>query len=177
VNGRLEIICGCMFSGKTTELLRRLAEAEVRGLGVAAVGPARDTRYGAARLATHTGAWRAAAAIADAGELVAAAGAAAVVGVDEGHFFSDSILEPVAELVSRGRRVIVAGVPIDHRGRPFPPFPALSAVADEVVRLYAPCAACGAPAVHSQRMGGGDDAIVVGGAGMYEARCEGCFGL
>jgi len=164
-----------MFSGKTTELLRRLGEAEGRGLSVAAVGPARDTRYGEGRLAAHTGVWRAARVIGEAGELVAAAAGAAVAGVDEGHFFGDELLEPVAELVSRGSRVIVAGVPLDHRGRPFAPFPALGAVADEVVRLYAPCAVCGRPAVHSQRMSGQDGAIVVGGAEMYQAQCEGCF--
>jgi thymidine kinase len=164
-----------MFSGKTTELLRRLGEAEARGLSVGAVGPARDTRYGDGRLATHTGVWRAARVIGEARELLEAAPGAAVVGVDEGHFFGDALLEPVAELVSRGVRVIVAGVPLDHRGRPFAPFSALCAVADEVVRLWAPCAVCGRAAVHSQRMSGQQGTIVVGGAGMYEARCEGCF--
>jgi thymidine kinase len=164
-----------MYSGKTTELIRRLEEAERAGLAVASIVPARDTRYGAGRIATHGGAWRAAAAIGAAGEVASATGDAAVVGIDEGHFFGDALLEPVTALMSRGTRVIVAGVALDHRGRPFAPFPGLCAVAHEVTRLYAPCAVCGKPAVHSQRMFGGEEAIVVGGAGMYEARCEGCF--
>ena len=164
-----------MFSGKTTELLRRLAGAEREGRPVVAVGPAGDRRYGESRLATHTGEWRAAVTIAGAGELAVAAGAASVVGIDEGHFFGEALVGPCHELVSRGARVIVAGVPLDHRGRPFPPFPSLEREADEVVRLTCPCAVCGRPAIHSQRMKPGDETIAVGGAELYQPRCGACF--
>jgi thymidine kinase len=141
------------------------------------IKPLRDDRYAHNELVTHDGRRHPATPIGSALEAPVAGAGAGVIGIDEAHFFGAELVAPVVSLVNSGVRVIVAGVERDHRGRPFGPFPTLLCEADEVVKLSGPCARCGAPAVHSQRMSGGDEAIVVGGAGMYEARCRACFGL
>jgi len=164
-----------MFSGKTTELIRRLTEAETAGKRTLAIKPLRDDRYAHRELVTHGGARLVATPVASAGEIVGVAAGAEVLGIDEAHFFGAALVSPCLELLRAGRRVIVSGVERDHRGQPFEPFPALLVEADEVVKLSGPCALCGRPAVHSQRMVKLDQAIVVGGAEMYQARCRDCF--
>lgn len=176
--GRLEVLCGPMFAGKTTELIRRLRGARDAGLDVLAVKPARDTRYGPGVIATHGAESFRAVKLHDALELLDAVREhdnVSVVGVDEAHFFGPSLLAPCRTLVEQGLHIIVAGVERDHHGEPFEPFPSLLCEADAVTKLHAVCAVCGAPAVHSQRMFADDSAIVVGGAGAYEARCRNCF--
>lgn len=145
---------------------------------VLAFKPLSDTRSGAAAIRTHTGIVLEARPLKAGEELVHAAGEAvpgAVVGVDEVHFFGKTLIEPVLLLRSRGVRVVLAGVDLNHRGEHFEPFPTLLKEADEVVLLKATCAVCGSPAEHSQRMVESDDHIVVGGAEAYQARCRSCF--
>ena len=173
--GRLEIICGPMFAGKTTELLRRLLDAQRRGESVVAVKPARDTRYSTGEITTHTGESFPALPVADASGVAGASGTAAVVAIDEAHFFGPALVQVCRELIRGGVRVIVAGVERDHLGRPFEPFPSLLCEADEVAKLSGICAVCGGPSVYSQRMFASDAAIVVGGAESYQARCRACF--
>ena len=173
--GRLEVICGPMFAGKTTELVRRLLAAQASGERVVALKPARDTRYRVLEIATHTGQTFPATPVADAGGVHAAANGAAVLAIDEIHFFGPALVPVCRELIQRGVRVIVAGVERDHLGRPFEPFPALLCEADEVVKLSGKCAVCAGPSVHSQRMVASDAAIVVGGAESYQPRCRACF--
>jgi thymidine kinase len=173
--GRLEVICGPMFAGKTTELVRRLLAAQAAGQTVIAIKPARDTRYRILEIATHTGRTFPAAPVVDASEILAAAGTAQVVAIDEIHFFGPALTPIVQILIARSTRIILAGVERDHRGHPFEPFPTLLCEADEVVKLSGACAVCGGPSVHSQRMIASDAAIVVGGADMYQPRCRECF--
>lgn len=177
--GKLEVICGPMFSGKTTELIARLKAHAAAGRRVLAVKPARDTRYGMGVLVTHDGRSLGAAEMERGAELTQAMvgeDGVEVLGVDEAHFFGAELVGPCRELIARGVLVIIAGVERDHRGEPFEPFPALLCEADSVTKLSGPCAVCGGPAVHSQRMFANEDAIAVGGAGQYQARCRGCFG-
>jgi thymidine kinase len=173
--GRLEVICGPMFAGKTTELVRRLLDAQRRGEPVVAVKPARDIRYRVLEIATHTGETFPATPVGDADGVVPAAQNAAVLAIDEVHFFGQALTQVCRDLIRRGVRVIVAGVERDHLGRPFEPFPGLLCEADEVVKLSGKCAVCGGPSVHSQRMFASDAAIVVGGAESYQPRCRACF--
>lgn len=175
--GRLEVICGPMFSGKTTALIRRLQTAADSGSRTRALKPAQDTRYAGAApaLSTHAGEALGATAVASAAQVVKAAGPADIVGIDEAHFFGAALVKPVLALLGAGRRVIVAGLERDHRGRPFHPLPALLVEADEVLKLTCPCAQCGRPAVHSQRMSASRARIAVGGAGEYQPRCRACF--
>lgn len=180
-HGRLEVICGPMFSGKTSALIGALRAPESGGaLGgpstrAIAIKPARDDRYAADELVSHAGARLAAVSVGSATDVARAAGDSALVGIDEAHFFGAGLVQPVLALVRRGARVIVAGLERDHRGEPFEPFPRLLIEADAVMKLTTACAVCGGPAVHSQRMVQSDDRIVVGGAGDYEARCRRCF--
>lgn len=171
MRGRIEIIRGCMFSGKSTELIRRLESAP----GAVAIKPAGDTRAGGAWLTTHTGRRMAAAEAARAEDVARIAAGAGVVGIDEAHFFGAELADVCRGMRAAGKRAIIAGVALDHFGDPFEPFASLLGDADEVMELTCPCAACGRPAIHSQRMGKSTERISVGGAGEYEARCERCF--
>lgn len=177
----LDVICGPMFSGKTTELIRRLREYGSPNGGVndlpIAIKPDRDDRYAAAQIVSHAGDRLEAISVSSAAEVlgvVAAAGAGAV-GIDEAHFFGVELIGPVQQLLRRGLRVVVAGLERDHRGAPFEPFPWLLCEADEVLKLAGPCAACGRPAIHTQRMVASSERIVVGGAEAYQPRCRACF--
>lgn len=165
-----------MFSGKTRELLRRVDAARRAGDVVRVFAPAGDARSGRGRVRTHDGLAEEATPIDHPGEvLTTAEKSIKVVAVDEAHFLGQGLVAPVRALLARGVRVILAGVERDHRGDPFAPFPALLCEADEVLKLSGPCAVCGGPAVHSQRLTADDSPIVAGGAGMYEARCRRCF--
>jgi thymidine kinase len=98
-----------------------------------------------------------------------------VVGIDEAHFFGPRLAGVVEQLARAGKRVIVAGLDTDYLGRPFPPMPELLCVAESITKLLAICVQCGHPAHHTQRIAGVADLIVVGAAGLYEARCRACF--
>jgi thymidine kinase len=163
-----------MFSGKTTELIRRLHRARGSGAVVRAIKPAGDTRSGGF-LATHTGERFAAMEAGTAPEVAVAASGAAVIGIDESHFFGEPLAAVCRALRADGARVIIAGVSLDHYGVPFEPMASLAPEVDELIELTCPCAVCGKPAIHSQRMGSFTERIVVGGAGAYEARCAACF--
>jgi len=188
--GRLEVICGPMFAGKTTALIAALERVRRAGetCRVWAFKPALDGRYHPTALASHAGGRFEARAVEHAGEIEEAvlggggsAGgerdrpARAVVGIDEAHFFGAALVGPVRALVDSGCRVVVAGLERDHRGEPFEPMPALLCEADAVTKLVAACARCGGEAVHTQRLVASGSRIVVGGAGMYEPRCRACF--
>lgn len=173
--GRLELICGPMFAGKTTALLGRVAAARAAGGVVRVFKPAHDTRYDARRVVPHDGD-AVAAVVLDAGDRLAdMVGDAAVVGIDEVHFFERRFADECADVAARGVRVVAAGVDLDHRGVLFEVMAALLARADEVTRLTARCGRCGAAATHTQRLIAGTARIVVGGVGSYEPRCAACF--
>ena len=173
--GRMELVCGPMFAGKTTTLIERLTAAREAGETVIVVKPARDTRYGAERIVTHDGVALDARPIRATAELIPAVATATVLGIDEAHFFDASLAEECQLLSQRGVRVIVAGVDLDHRGRWFDVMAALRKMADEVTCVEAVCTRCGAPARFTQRLVAGDERIIIGGAGDYEPRCERCF--
>lgn len=173
--GRLEVIRGCMFSGKTERLIARLRGAQGEGLRVVAFKHRIDDRYDATHLITHRQERFDALRAADAGEIERQAGAADVVGIDEGQFFGRGLVEVVRRLLARGQRVIIAGIDHDAWGRPFEPLPELAALADEDVLAAAPCTKCGADARYSQRMVAVNSDFMIGGAGDYEPRCEACF--
>jgi len=98
-----------------------------------------------------------------------------VVGIDEAQFLGDEVVDVCTKLANLGKRVIVAGLDTDYRGRPFEPMPRLLAVAEEITKLLAICVRCGNPAVHTQRMVDSEELIVVGASDSYEARCRRCF--
>jgi thymidine kinase len=170
--GRLEVISGCMFAGKTAALIDRLSAARASGRRVIAFKHVIDDRYDATHLVTHDGRRFDAMPAPDAAAVLERAAEADVVAVDEGHFFGRPLVAACEALLARGARVIVVGLTNDAWGRPFPPFPELAALATEVIELRAPCRVCGRPAPYSQRMVPVTDEFMVGGLDEYEPRCR-----
>jgi thymidine kinase len=175
VAGRIEVICGCMFSGKTARLIDRLAAAAGRGLPTAAFKHVLDVRYDSCHLATHDGRRCEAVAVGDAGEIVQRSAGADVIGIDEAQFFGAALITMCTTLRDLGRHVIVAGIDHDAWGHPFTPLPELKELADAVEVLHVPCRVCGRPARYSQRMVPVRDGNMVGGPAEYEPRCAACF--
>jgi len=186
--GKLEIIAGSMFSGKTEELMRRLKRAEYAKQNVLTIKHHIDQRYSKEQtcIVSHAGQERYAFVIADDVRgfekiLELAQSNVDVIGIDEVQFFSTPIIEVIQYLVENGKRVIAAGLDLDFRGEPFTVMPTLLALADEVTKLKAICVVCGRDAQHTQRMVNGqpakydDPLILVGAAECYEARCRNCF--
>jgi thymidine kinase len=183
--GRIEVICGCMFSGKTEELIRRLHHVQIARQQLRAFTPRRDTRYMSGNLVSHNGVRIEAHAISSIREVPGQVqDEVQVVALDELHFLDDdaeTILTVCQDLADRGLRVIVAGLDQDFRATPFPAMARLLAVAEQADKLYAICVRCGAYATRSQRLIDGKPApydaptIAVGGLELYEARCRACF--
>jgi len=173
--GRIELICGCMFSGKTRELLARLAEAGRRGRKVAAFKHGSDNRYSQGEIVSHDHERAAAVPVTNGAQIVEYAGDAEVIGIDEAQFFGEDLPEACRRLAERGCDVVAAGLDLDSWGLPFGPMPRIEAIADRITRLTAVCARCGAAADHTQRLAPVEGQTLIGGPGEYEARCEACF--
>ncbi|WP_308016419.1 thymidine kinase [Cellulosimicrobium marinum] len=185
--GRVEVVCGPMFAGKTEELLRRVRRAQVAGRRVMVVGHALDTRRGSGTVSTHDGRSVASRTVGDARALEALArdeGPWDLVAVDEAQFFGAGLVDVVQRIADAGAVVVVAGLDVTYDARPFEPLPALASRAERVDRLTAVCAVCGDDAAFHVRSDGrprGSDALAadashVGGADRYEARCRAHLG-
>jgi thymidine kinase len=184
--GRLEVICGSMFSGKSEELIRRLHRAEFAKQNVITFKPGIDTRKSLAHIVSHNGKERRAYPISNSHEslqyiLELADDSIDVVGIDEVQFLPTEIITVIMELIDHGKQVIVAGLDLDFRSEPFGVIPTLLALADEIVKLKAICVICAQEAQHSQRLINGkpasydDPIILIGAEELYEARCRDCF--
>ena len=173
--GRLEVISGSMFSGKTQELIARLRAAQTAGQRVGAFKHRIDDRYDPDHLITHVKDRFPATRVGAAAAIVGLSEGLDTVAIDEGHFFGRPLISAVAELLEAGRRVIVVGLENDAWGRPFTPMPQLADLAEQVTHLYAKCRVCGADAPYSQRMVPVNSPTMVGGTDEYEPRCRDCF--
>jgi thymidine kinase len=174
--GWIEVICGPMFSGKSEELIRRLRRAEIARQRVQIFKPAIDERYSSDHIVSHNDARIRSVGVSSAADIEAKLDLRTeVIGIDEAQFLGAGVVEFVVRLADMGKRIIIAGLDTDYLGRPFHPMPELLAVADEITKTLAICMQCGNPAKHTQRLIGSEDLIVVGAAGMYEARCRRCF--
>jgi len=177
--GRIEVITGPMFSGKSEELIRRIRRAKIARQRVLCFKPDIDLRYHKTAIASHSAQTQDACVVPNVERLREALfpqmDEMEVLGVDEAQFFDDGLVSLALELVHLGKRVIIAGLDTTYAGEPFRPIPDLMAVADEVTKLSAVCMVCGAPAIHTQRLGGSRELVVVGAAGLYEARCRAHF--
>jgi thymidine kinase len=174
--GWIEVITGSMFSGKSEELIRRLRRAIIARQRVQVFKPSLDQRYAAAQVVSHSR-WRLEAErVSKAAEIQERLDPRTeVVGIDEAQFFDDELVPVCSRIADLGKRVIVAGLDMDFRGEPFGPMPKLMAVAEEVEKVHAICARCGAPASYTQRLTQAQERVVVGAADIYEARCRRCF--
>ena len=177
--GRIEVITGPMFSGKSEELIRRLKRARIARQRVACFKPDIDLRYHRTAIASHSSLTHDAVTVANTRHLREALypqlADVEVIGIDEAQFFDPALVQLTGELVHLGKRILLAGLDTTFTGDPFGPIPALMAISDEVTKLSAVCMVCGAPAIHTQRLGASRELVVVGAAGIYEARCRACF--
>lgn len=175
--GCIEVISGGMFSGKSEELLRRLRRALIARQRVQVFRIATDTRGGEGDvLRTRDNRSLSAETVASSGEMREKLMLGVeVVGIDEAQFFDRGLVDLVTELADLGVRVIVAGLDLDFRRRPFGPIPELMAIAEYVDKMHAVCVRCGAAAQYSLRIAGGDQQVLVGDMETYEARCRRCF--
>jgi thymidine kinase len=182
--GRIEVITGPMFSGKSEELIRRLKRARIARQRVACYKPDIDLRYHRTAIASHSSQTHDAVTVTPTSDRLredlfapnddgqAKIDEVDLIGIDEVQFFDAAIIPLALELVHLGKRVILAGLDTTFANEPFGPVPALMALADEVTKLSAVCMTCGAPAIHTQRLGASQELVVVGAAGLYEARCR-----
>ena len=173
--GRVEVICGSMFSGKTEELIRRLRRAQFARQRVEIFKPTIDVRYSEEEVVSHEGNSILSTPVDSSASILLMGQESDVVGIDEAQFFDEHIVEVCNELASRGIRVIVAGLDLDFKGMPFGPMPALLAIADEVTKVHAICVHCGALAYVSHRKVASDRRVLLGETGEYEPLCRECY--
>ena len=170
--GWIEVVTGCMFSGKTEELIRRLRRAQYARQSVVVFKPGIDARYSEDSVGSHSGQRMRSFNIERAAEIRDLVGEAQVVGVDEAQFLDPELVDVCEELANDGRRVIVAGLDMDYLGRPFEPIPHLLAVAEYITKQLAICVVCGNPADRYQRLVDRGSRVLVGEAEAFEARCR-----
>ena len=175
--GCIEVITGGMFSGKSEELLRRLRRALIARQRVQVFRIVTDTRDGEVDvLTTRDNRSLSAETVASSDEMREKLTLGVeVVGIDEAQFFDAGLVGLATELADLGVRVIVAGLDLDFRRRPFGPIPELMAIAEYVDKMHAVCVRCGAVAQYSLRIAGGDQQVLVGDVETYEARCRRCY--
>ncbi len=173
--GWIEVICGCMFSGKTEELIRRLRRAEIARQHVSIFKPRIDKRYSDDHIVSHSDDRLRSIVVDSAMEILDSSKDAQVVGIDEGQFFKMELVEVCESLALAGKRVIVAGLDQDYRGKPFEPIPQILAVAEYITKTLAICMVCGNPADRTQRKTQSGERVLVGAKDIYEARCRKCF--
>lgn len=173
--GRIEVICGSMFSGKTEELIRRLKRASFAQQRVEIFKPAIDVRYSDTEVVSHDRRTISSTPVDSSSAILLLGSDIDVVGIDEAQFFDEGVVEVCNYLASQGIRVIVAGLDMDFMGKPFGPMPALCAVADEVTKVHAICVKCGALAYVSHRTVQGDQQVMLGEKAEYEPLCRHCY--
>jgi thymidine kinase len=172
--GWIEVITGCMFSGKTEELIRRLRRAQIAKQKVKIFKPRIDARYSKESIVSHNDQSLPSILIDDIIEVLKHSDDAQVIGIDEAQFFNEGIVHICNLLASKGKRVIVAGLDQDYTGKPFEPIPQLLATAEYITKQHAICVVCGNPADKTQRKTTESERVIVGAADIYEARCRKC---
>ena len=173
--GWIEVICGCMFSGKTEELIRRLNRAFIAQQHVEIFKPNMDTRHTESQVISHDDSSIRSTSVASARDILMLSDSCEVVGIDEIQFFDQEIISVCRNLADNGKRVIVAGLDMDFQGEPFGPMPMLMAIAEYVTKVHAICMLCGGIASYSYRLTSDVEKVVVGEENVYEARCRKCF--
>ena len=180
-DGWIEVITGCMFAGKTEELIRRIKVLEFGKQEIMVFKPKIDDRYSDTKVVSHAGSSVESYPISDALEILDhVRESTQVVAIDEVQFFDDKICQVCDKLANAGKRVMCSGLDMDFRGEPFGPMPKLMTQAEFVTKLTAVCNKCGAPATRTQRIIDGrpasykDPVVLVGASESYEARCRHC---
>ena len=173
--GWIEVISGSMFSGKTEELIRRLKRAKIANLKVEIFKPSIDFRFNKTALVSHDSNFIHSTPVDNSQIILHLANNVDIVGIDEAQFFDNKITDVCETLALRGIRVIVAGLDMDYKGRPFGPMPQLLAVADFITKLHAICVRCGNLASMSYRKSAREEQVLLGAQDVYEPRCRKCY--
>ena len=173
--GWIEVIVGSMFSGKTEELIRRLNRAKIARQKVEIFKPHIDVRYSEDEVVSHDSNSIRSTPVETAANILLLASNVDVVGIDEAQFFDEGLAEVCNALANQGIRVIVAGLDMDFRGKPFGPIPALMATAEYVTKVHAVCMRCGNLANYSHRLSEADKLVVLGEKEEYEPLCRSCY--
>ncbi|NEW82593.1 MAG: thymidine kinase [Mariniphaga sp.] len=173
--GWIEVIAGSMFSGKTEELIRRLRRAEIARQKVEIFKPSIDVRYSTTDVVSHDENTIRSTAVDNSATILLLAGNVDVVGIDEAQFFDVGLIDVCNKLSDMGIRVIVAGLDMDFRGKPFGPMPGLMASAEYVTKVHAICMRCGNLAHFSHRLTDAEKLVVLGEKGAYEPLCRECY--
>ena len=160
--GKIEVICGSMFSGKTEELIKRLKKVELNGLKYIVFRPKLDSRNPENKIISHAKSEISASIVSSAEEILKLSKEYSVIGIDEAQFFDRSIVEVCNALANKGVRIIVAGLDMDYQGNPFGPMPHLMACAEEVTKVHAICVETGNPAGYSFRKDESNDLVLIG---------------
>ncbi|HTI60834.1 MAG TPA: thymidine kinase [Mucilaginibacter sp.] len=177
LGGSIEVICGSMFSGKTEELIRRLRRAQIARLSVEIFKPRTDTRFDETAVVSHNANYIQSTPVENSSSILLLGSDVQVVGVDEAQFFDDELPNVCNILANRGVRVIVAGLDMDFKGKPFGPMPQLMAIAESVTKVHAVCVRCGNPALYSYRLVSNEATVLLGEKESYEPRCRACYNL
>ena len=173
--GSIEVICGSMFSGKTEELIRRMRRAQFAKQKVEIFKPAMDVRYSEESIVSHDRNSILSTPVETSGNILLLSGDIDVVGIDEAQFFDDGLVDVCNQLANQGVRVIVAGLDMDFKGKPFGPMPRLCAIADDVTKVHAICMHCGNPAQFSHRTANNDKLVMLGETESYQPLCRVCY--
>jgi thymidine kinase len=173
--GSIEVVCGSMFSGKTEELIRRLRRAQIARLQVEIFKPKIDTRYDETAIVSHNQNSIPSTPVDSSSAILLLGSHVQVVGIDEAQFFDDELPNVCNILANRGVRVIVAGLDMDYKGKPFGPIPAIIAMAESVTKVHAVCVKCGNPALYSYRLVPDEGRVLLGEKESYEPRCRVCY--
>lgn len=174
-SGSVEVIAGCMFSGKTEELIRRLRRSQLAGLRVGIFKPAVDKRYSETRIVSHDDRSIVSTPVDNASSILLLTGEVDVVGIDEAQFFDVSLADVCNSLADNGVRVVVAGLDMDFMGKPFGIMPEIMAIAEYVTKVHAICVRCGNLAHYSHRKSDEAKVVLIGSGNLYEPLCRGCY--
>lgn len=173
--GVIEVVCGSMFSGKTEELIRRMKRAQIAKQKVEIFKPKVDNRYSDTDVVSHDSNAIPSTAVENSSNILLMCSDVDVVGIDEAQFFDEGIVDVCTKLANQGIRVIVAGLDMDFRGKPFGPIPALVANAEFVTKVHAICMRCGNLAQFSHRLSHSENLVELGEKDIYEPLCRECF--
>lgn len=173
--GSIEVICGSMFSGKTEELIRRLKRTKIAGQRVLIFKHNVDIRYAEDEVISHDANTIASIRVENSSDIFQYVDNVNVVAIDEAQFFDEGLVDVCNAFANKGIRVIIAGLDMDFKGRPFGPIPALMSIADDVLKVHAICVSCGRPAQFSHRLTQNQDTVLVGELKEYEPLCRSCF--
>lgn len=173
--GSIEVITGSMFSGKTEELIRRLKRAKIAMQKVEIFKPEIDVRFSKSEVVSHDENSIHSTPVGNSANILLLCGDVDVIGIDEAQFFDKGLVEVATKLANMGMRVIVAGLDMDFKGKPFGPIPDLMAIADYIDKVHAICVRCGNIAQFSHRLSEKEQIVLLGEKDVYEPLCRGCF--